>query len=200
MFGKRSTPAKDLTSELEQVPGHWVVAAHCRWVVKMGQMHKTKSSKESNKEEVHQWSYSSCFTKLRPSSMCLMEARHVKVNRGPGCVWTPLTLHRNIHCTQTATRQPGKRSCQWQCTLYALWTGLRLENSLYEEATSSLTDVMEKTSDLSHGNSWYYMSPNAVRAFIQRVTIRTKIDFFCCLFYDKRMLWKVLVTAMKLKP
>lgn len=58
MFGKRSTPTKDLTSELEQVPGHWAVAAHCCWVVKMGQMHKTKSSKESNKEEVHQWSHS----------------------------------------------------------------------------------------------------------------------------------------------
>lgn len=59
---------------------------------------------------------------------------------------------------------------------------------------------MEKTSNLSHGNSSYYVSPNAVQAFIQRITIRTKIEFFVCLFYDKRMLWKVLITAMKLKP
>lgn len=92
------------------------------------------------------------WSKLKPSPICVMKARHLKV-RGSACVWTQLTHQRNIHCTQTATRRPGKHSCQRQCTLYMHSTWVDLEDSLYEGALSSLTGLMERKRNLPHATS-----------------------------------------------
>lgn len=50
MFGISSTPAKAEASDLELVSGHYAVAAHCSWIVRMNQMQKIHFLKETNKE------------------------------------------------------------------------------------------------------------------------------------------------------
>lgn len=90
------------------------------------------------------------YSKLKPSPICVMKARHLRVSRGPACVWTQLTHHRNIHCTQTATQRPGQHSCQRQSILYMLSTWLDLEDSLYEGARSSQTGLKERKRNLLH--------------------------------------------------
>lgn len=90
------------------------------------------------------------YSKPKPSPICVMKARHLRVSRGPACVWTQLTHHRNIRCTQTATQRPGQHSCQRQSILYMLSTWLDLVDSLYEGA---LIGLMERKRNLPHVTS-----------------------------------------------
>lgn len=155
----RSAPAKAVSSELEPVPEHCAVAARCSLIVHLGQERIIKNNLlnenyflQSHSSHIlcsfaHLLTLTVSYSKPKPSPMCVMKARHLRVSRGPACVWTQLTHHRNIRCTQTATQWPGQHSCQRQSILYMLSTWLDLVGSLYDEALISL---MERKRNLPH--------------------------------------------------